>query len=163
MTSFRQLILMTAMFTTVLGFAQDTYAPPEGGGEWIYVTVQLNGTALDTDAVGKAVIACNMTETFHRLQLAAEKLEPNGVYSIWVVKYDLEGKKVLRQLRIDRPDRRTTADRFGKLAFAANVTSCVQSGYSHIEVRLHADKNPRNIAAARTSLMGAMPPQVEPE
>ncbi|NSW55460.1 MAG: hypothetical protein HPY44_05565 [Armatimonadetes bacterium] len=163
MVTNRQTFMLIALITSSFALAQDSYEPPEGGGEWSYLTVQLRGTALDTDAVGKAVIACNMTETFHRLQLAAEKLEPNGVYSVWVVKYDLEGKKVLRQLRIDRPDRRTTADRFGKLAFASNVSSCVQTAYSHVEVRLHPDKNPRNIATAKAALMGPISRLVTPE
>lgn len=158
MANYRYAVIVIALSALAWASAQDTYTPPEGGGQWAYVTIPLKGTALDTDAVGKAVIACNMTETFYRLQLSAAKLEPNGVYSIWVVKYDLEGKKVLRQLRIDRPDRRTTADRFGKLAFTSNVTACVQSGYSHIEVRLHADKNPRNIGAARAAMMGVIAP-----
>ena len=139
-----------------LAWASSTpYEPPEGGDKWQKVTVALKGTDVDKDAQGNAVLACNIAETQHRIQLAAKNVEANGVYSVWLVKVDK--KKVLRQTRVDDPDRPLKADKHSKLAFASNLDACPQGKYTHVEVRYHEDGDAKNIRGAKTALSGKIP------
>ena len=151
-------VCVVAVFLTgSLGWSSTPYTPPEGEDEWQYITVILKGTEVDKDARGKAILACNMAESQHRAQLSAEKIVPRGTYSVWLVKYDAEKKKIVKQTRVDNPKRRLRADRYGKLAFASNLNSCPQGKYTHVYVRYHADGNPRNTKDAKTALKGALP------
>lgn len=150
-------IVLIALFIATATWASTPYQPPEGGDQWQSVNVTLKGTSIDRDATGKAVLACNMAETSHRIQLAAKKLVANGVYSVWLVKYNAAGKKIVRQARVDNSARRLKADKYGKLAFASNLKACPQGKYTHIQVRYHADGNPKNVKAAKTALSGKMP------
>ena len=130
------------------------YEPPEGGDEWQKITVTLAGTPLDKDAKGKAVFACNTGETFHRVQLQASNLVKSGTYSVWLVKLDNSKKKVLKQLRVDNPNRRLKADRYGKLALASNITACPAGRYDQVQVRYHQDGRPKNVKGATTAAVG---------
>lgn len=151
-------VLLLLALSAALGWASSTpYNPPEGGDEWQYVTVVLKGTATDADASGKAILACNMAETQHRIQLAAEKLVARGAYSVWLAKYNKDGSKMLSQTRLDDASKRLRADAKGKLAFTANLSACPQGRYTHVVVRYHADGNPRNATKVPAVLLGKMP------
>ncbi len=136
--------------------ASTPYEPPEGGDEWQKVTVVLTGTSEDADAAGKAVLACNMAETQHRIQASAQKLTPRATYSVWLVKLNDEGKLV-RQLRCDNPDRQLRADKNGKLSLAANLPSCPQGKYNMVVVRLHPEGDPKDRTNMVTVMKGAIP------
>ncbi len=133
------------------------YRPPEGGDRWQYSTVVLKGTEVDKDAKGKAILACNIAETQHRIQLAAENLVKEGTYSVWLVKFDVKKRKTIRQTRVDDPARSLKADLFGKLALASNLSSCPQGRYNQVQVRYHADGNSRDTTKARAALIGKIP------
>ena len=98
-----------------------------------------------------------MAESQHRIQLSTEKVVPKGTYSVWLVKYDAEKNKAVKELRVDNPDRPLKADQYGKLAFASNLDSCPQGKYTHVCIRYHAEGNPRNTKDAKTALKGAIP------
>jgi len=149
--------ILVVLLTAAFGWSSTPYSPPEGGDEWQYSTVILKGTDVDKNATGKAILACNMAETQHRIQLTAQKVVPKGTYSIWLVKYDAEKKKTVRQLRVDNPDRPLKADQYGKLAFASTLRACPQGKYTHVAIRYHADADPRNIKEAKTALKGNIP------
>jgi hypothetical protein len=151
-------VLLLLVLAAVVGWASSTpYQPPEGGDEWQSVTVVLTGTAADANATGKAVLACNMAESQHRIQLAAQKLVARGTYSVWLAKYSKEGSKLLSQVRVDDSSKRLRADGDGKLALAANLSACPQGRYTHVVVRYHADGNPKRVSNIPAALMGEIP------
>ena len=152
------LALMILVLAAAAAWASSTpYEPPEGGDKWQFSTVVVKGTPIDRDAIGKAVLSCNMAETQHRIQLQASKLVPRAVYSVWLVKHDSALKKALKKSRADNPSRRLKADKYGKLAFAANLNACPQGKYDHVVVMLHGDGDPKNVRGAKAALKGKIP------
>jgi len=150
--------LVVTCLTVSFAWASSTpYEPPEGGDRGQKVEVPLQGTDIAKGAEGTAVLACNMAESQHRIQLAAKGVKGGGVYSVWLVKFDAEKKKVVRQTRVDNPNRALKADKDGKLAFASNLDACPQSRYNRGEVRYHADGNAKNAAGAKAALSGELP------
>jgi len=151
------LCIAAVLLTGSMGWSSTPYTPPEGGDEWQYSTVILKGTDVEKEATGKAILACNMAETQHRIQLTAQKVVPNGTYSVCLVKYDAEKDKAVKELRVDNPDRPLKADQYGKLAFASNLETCPQGKYTHVCIRYHVDADPRNTKGAKTALKGVIP------
>lgn len=151
-------IVIVLTLTMGLVYASSTpYEPPEGGDEWQKSTVMLKGTAHDPDATGKAILACNMDETQHRTQLSGQKLAPGAVYSIWLVQWDSEEDRVVRQMRVDDPKKTLKADRNGKLAFTSNLPTCPQPLYNMVVVREHTDGDSESAANMVTAMKGQMP------
>lgn len=147
------LFLFAASFAA---FAQSgSYSPPPGGEKGQTVTVSLMGVA-DKDAGGKAVLACNLAETKHGIEVTATKLRPGGVYSIWLSKMD-ENMKVSSEIRADNPKKRTRADKNGKLSFKGSLKECPTGAYNMVEIRFHADGKPANVKGAACAVAGKIP------
>lgn len=160
-------MVMCVGATSVWGDSTDRTSS-EDSDQYRTVTVTLKGTDLDKDAKGKITItlACNIGEGHPRIQLRVEKVVPKATYSLWLLKYDVEKKKIVRQDRIDDPRRILKADQRGKLALTltTNLRPCPHhTEYTHVHIRYHADGNPRNTKDAKTALKGNIPPATNKE
>jgi hypothetical protein len=152
-------LVIVGAFLVVLAVcasASEPYRPPGGGDDWQSVTVILQGTDLRPDASGKAVLACKMDETQHRIDLSAQGVFAAKIYSVWLVQLDAQGGLVT-QLRVDNPDHPLRADGQGKISFTSSLAECPEGKYNVVAVRYHADGDPNNGAGAQTILKGSVP------
>lgn len=117
-------------------FASQSYKPPASGQAWT-VTKSYLGSPSDKSSVrGVAVFLCNESERQHRVQLFAKGLEPNGVYSLWLVAESAGGKPV-KPRRLTRRIRPQRADRNGEFRLVVTTLQCLVGDYERVVLRHH--------------------------
>lgn len=153
MRPYPRLALVAALLATGLAYPSETYHPPTGG-RWQKSVVYLTAAQPGSHAVGDCLLACNLAETEHRLELYARGLKPGATYTIWLWKEKTGASVKTRQ--VTSRWRLAKADARGDLHFTASLAQCPSTANALL-VRYHAPGQPASFTGGVTVLRGRLP------
>jgi hypothetical protein len=137
------------------GYASQSYKPPAGGQAWTVTKCYLRSASEKSAARGVAVFLCNESERQHRVQLFARDLQPNGVYSLWLVA-DSHADRPARARRLTRRVRPQRASGNGEFRLVVATLECLVGDYDSVVLRHHPPGNRIGPRSGQAVLSGAI-------